>query len=388
MKILLTPMASIAETSGPFSRSKELALALIKKGHEVSFCAAEDTNYTAIDNVKNYPAPIPSPMGVPKIIGKRMFKIAQITGIQNRRSVQSFEEVLYIIGATDHKFFPKDVDCILKAIADFKPDILYAEFRIAGIVAAKLAGIKVITGYSYPVQTKYASNPEFSTGVRKYLKQCGLSVIKSTLEIFDWADWKIVPSSYRLEPVTEHNTVFTGPFSFTPNILPAWNGSKNNIVVYMGNGTIPPKKMLNVLCDCFRQTSYNVYIASKQLKPTDDINIHIRDRFDFSKLMSDSAVFINHGGQNSIMTGLIYGTPQIVCPGKVFERIYNADSIVKLNSGIKLDDSDFNVTNLKNAVETLSNQEASYKAAFEAGRDLIALGGCSKVIEIMSEMLL
>ena len=47
--------------------------------------------------------------------------------------------------------------------------MVYAEFRISAIVAAKLENIRVVTGYSYPVQKSFASNPEYSTGVKEFL---------------------------------------------------------------------------------------------------------------------------------------------------------------------------------------------------------------------------
>ena len=67
MRILIAPMAAMAETSGPFSRAVALCHKLIEREHEVAFCAAKD--------VKNYYAPIPSPLGMPMFIGKRMFNI-------------------------------------------------------------------------------------------------------------------------------------------------------------------------------------------------------------------------------------------------------------------------------------------------------------------------
>lgn len=45
MKVLMAPMAAMAETSGPFSRAAALCNELIEKKHEVAFCAAEDINY-------------------------------------------------------------------------------------------------------------------------------------------------------------------------------------------------------------------------------------------------------------------------------------------------------------------------------------------------------
>ncbi|NRZ58391.1 UDP:flavonoid glycosyltransferase YjiC (YdhE family) [Clostridium beijerinckii] len=138
MKILIAPMAAMAETSGPFSRAAALCNKLIERKHEVAFCAAEDINYKKIENVKNYYAPIPSPFGMPMSLGKRMFKIGQLLGIQQKKKVNSYEQVLHFVGAITYKHFSEDVSCIRKAILDFKPDVVYAEFRIAAIVASKL----------------------------------------------------------------------------------------------------------------------------------------------------------------------------------------------------------------------------------------------------------
>ena len=50
--------------------------------------------------------------------------------------------------------------------------------------------------------------------------------------------------------------------------------------------------------------------------------------------MPQALVYLNHGGQNSVMTGLIYGVPQIIFPGNIFERQYNAASIEQLKAGL------------------------------------------------------
>ncbi|WP_368489687.1 hypothetical protein [Clostridium sp. BJN0013] len=42
-------------------------------------------------------------------------------------------------------------------------------------------------------------------------------------------------------------------------------------------------------------------------RAADLCHINIDKRFDFSKLMPEAIAYINHGGQNSIMTGLMYG---------------------------------------------------------------------------------
>ena len=105
MKILITPMAAMAQTNGCMSRATEICNELLRKGHEVAFCAAEDINYKPVQGIRNYYAPIPSPLGLPMILGKRAFKIAQTLGVQQRKTVNSFEEVLQFTGANSVGYF-------------------------------------------------------------------------------------------------------------------------------------------------------------------------------------------------------------------------------------------------------------------------------------------
>ncbi|MFL0166363.1 glycosyltransferase [Candidatus Clostridium helianthi] len=385
MKILIAPMAAMAETSGPFSRAAALCNKLIERKHEVAFCAAEDINYKKIESVKNYYTPIPSPFGMPMSLGKRMFKIGQLLGIQQKKKVNSYEQVLHFVGAITYKHFSEDVSCIRKAILDFKPDVVYAEFRIAAIVASKLENIKVVTGFSYPASKYFASNSEYSTGVKRFIQENKLPPIESALDIFNWADLKIVPSSYELEPINDENLVFTGPF-FVPNFKSEYH-NKNKIIAYMGNGTILPKKVIYTLTQAFEQTNFQIYIATEQVKPYTKNNINVDKRFDFSKLMPEAIAYINHGGQNSIMTGLIYGVPQIVCPGNVFERKYNAASISNLKAGVSLETNIFNAETIKKIVNEFSTNNIYADNSKKAGEKLLNLGGTSKAVQAIENII-
>lgn len=378
MRILITPMSAMVETKGPFSRAALLANEFIKKGHEVALCAAEDPNYHSIENVKNYYAPIPSILGISELADKSILKEA------HEKTMNSFEDVLNFIGAIDEEFFANDVYYIRKAIQEFKPDAIYSEFRVAAIVAAKLEGIKVATGFSFPVQKSFACNPEYSGGVNKYLEKNNLNKVESVLEIFDWADLKIVPSSYEIEPMEGDNIIFVGPLSL-PNSIQV-KGGKNKIVAYMGNGTVSPMKLIEELTKAFENSKYQVYIATEQVEPYKKNNITVNKRFDFSKLMPEAIVYINHGGQNSIMTGLIYGVPQIMCPGNVFERKYNASSIVKLNAGKMVEVNDFNCKTIKGIVDEFNENKTYENNAKEEGEVLLSLGGVNKVIQVIEEL--
>lgn len=61
MKILIVPMAAVAQTEGPFSRAEALAKCFLKKGMEVALCAGEDRNSRSVEGVTRYPLSVPSP---------------------------------------------------------------------------------------------------------------------------------------------------------------------------------------------------------------------------------------------------------------------------------------------------------------------------------------
>ena len=376
MKILLIPMSAIAETAGPVSRCRRIAIALGKAGATVATCMAEDVNYKAIDGIHNYYLDIPMPFGLPKFIATRTFPIAQKLGITSRKTVSSFDDVLRITGNIDYKYLKKSVQSIRRAIQDFKPDIVYSEFNISAFIAAKIEGVKIYATVSYPTQYTYAHNSKNAKGLNRLLNEFSIGSVDSALQLFDWADKAFCPSIRELEPIDKDNVVFIGALKdMTPKTC-----TRNKILVYMGNGTVPASLTQKVVSQAFADSNYDVYIASKYLKPNDSGNIHIAPRWDFDTMLHEAVCFINHGGQNSICDGLLYGVPQIVVPGKVFERRYNAKSLTDNNAGILLEFSDFNADNLRAAAEIAINNTSMKENAIALGKKLASSGGINLLV--------
>jgi len=383
MRILIAAMAAMAQTSGCMSRAAAMCNELLLKGHELAFCMAEDVNYKPIQGIKNYYAPVPSPLGLLMMLGERLFKIAQTLGVQQRKPVNSFEEVLQFTGANSREYFEKDLSCLRQAIRDFKPDIVYSEFRLSAIAAAKLENVTVAATVSYPTQTSFACNPEYSKKTRALLQSYGLPPTSSILDIFQWADIKFVPSSFELEPFNDDSVIFVGPFT-KPREFEHCNYRKA-IAAYMGNGTITTKKVIKELETAFRGSSYDVYIASADTTPRQIDNLTIDKYFDFSKLLPQALAYINHGGQNSIMTGLLYGVPQIICAGNVFERKYNAESIVKLNAGVSIKPREFTAEILKGIVEDFERNDSYRTNSLKHGKSIVELGGVEKLVRSLEQ---
>ncbi|MCR4584304.1 MAG: hypothetical protein K5686_01135 [Lachnospiraceae bacterium] len=96
---------------------------------------------------------------------------------------------------------------------------------------------------------------------------------------------------------------------------------------------------------------------------TEHANIHVAKRWDFNSLLNEAVLFINHGGQNSMMDGLLHGVPQLVVPGKVFERKYNAAALEKAGAGRALDYTEFKAQRIKElSEEIISSKEITENA--------------------------
>lgn len=382
MRILIVPMSAVAQTEGPFSRAETLANVFLERHMQVALCAGEDTNSRPVDGVTQYPLSVPAPMGLPKRIALRTYPLADKLGIIGRKTVHSFEEVLHLTGASAYPYLKVSIGEIRSAIRRFQPDIVYSEFNLSAIVAAKAEGKPVLASYSFPVQPSYAASPQFAGGINRVLMELQQPQVKSALDLFLRADCRVIPSSYMLEPIVGENCLFVGPLKKAPPVQ--ISGPKNRILVYMGNGTVSKKRIRQTVLKAFHSVPYEVYVAGMDVQE-DRGTIHFARRFDFSKLLPTTAVYINHGGQNSIMDGFLCGVPQLICPGRVFERAYNADSVEKNGAGITIDLPEFQAAIISKAVERLASEKSFRDNAEKLGRSLSSLGGADAVADYIAK---
>ena len=361
-KIVLVPMLAMAETSGPSSRMK-----LLKEG-----LTAEGFNVVTCDDLE-----VPLPMGLPAPIATRMFPVAQKTGLTSRKTVNSFDEVLRLTGNLDYNYLRRSVNQLVDFIRKEKPDLVYSEYNISAMIAAEVTGVKLCNAVSFPTQHEYANNPKLAGGLNKLLKELGLEQVESALKLFEMADVAVCPSIYELEPFTRERIVYCG----TLKKAEPKEKTRDKILVYMGNGTVSAKKTLCVVKEAFGGSPYQVYLASSYLEKLDEGNIHVAPRWDFNELLDEAVLFINHGGQNSVVDGLIHGVPQICVPGKVFEREFNAESVEKNNAGVCLDYSKFNAEVIRTKADEILGSEAVRADARALGQKLLAAGGVKVIAE-------
>ena len=114
--------------------------------------------------------------------------------------------------------------------------------------------------------------------MNRLLKEHGLDMVESCLDVFEWADKKFVPSCYELEPIEDSKVVYCG--TLKKSVVRVSN-RRDKIIAYMGNGTISVKKMLKEVSAAFAGSRYEVFIAGHGLKDSTNANIHTAPYFDF-----------------------------------------------------------------------------------------------------------
>ena len=379
MRVLVTPLMAMAESAGPASRARVLVSAMASIGWETTLCVPEGFTGMVPTNVNVQPILTPSPLGIPRIIGKKLFPLAQRLGLNRRVPITCFDDVLKLTGNTNRRYLTRAVEQLRKIIQNGRFDAVYSEFNIASIIAAKTEGVPVFGSTSFPTQPSFASDPSSVTGLNRVLRSLSMDPVRSPENILLMPNVRFVPSCPELEPFpAESPVIFTGPFIDLP--ASTRDTSRDAVVAYFGNGAVTLRRGFAVLAEALRGSGLDLYVAG--LPESHAAHLRTAPRFDFSELLPRTAIFVNHGGQNSMMDGIAYGSPQLICPGKVFERRFNAKAAERCGIGLSLEQSCFDVPTVRKTLEQLLEDAAGYRASAESLRNRLSeLGGMNRVID-------
>ena len=374
MNVLVVPMFALSRMGGPWSRARAIAAAFERAGHHVVLGMADDGNCVNPCVSDTCQLPAPAPLGLPMAIASRTFPLAEKLGISGRKPVHSFEEVLWLTGALDFRYEHQSVDAICDAVQTHRIDTVYSEYSLPAIIAARALGVPAFGSFSFTTQTDYASNPDKAGGVRKLLDELGLPEVESALELFGWLDRRFVPSCRELEPIEGESIEFVGFLRDAPELM---QEKRDCIVVYLGAGSVPQSKIERVVLDALGGFEGAVYVAGCANERQQG-NMRFAPRFDFSQLLPHASCFVHHGGQNSTMDALFYGAGQVIVPGRVFERIFNAQSVERAGAGVKLDLLE--PVALKDACQHVAGDAAFAEASLALRQTLASAGGARRIV--------
>ena len=325
-------MVARSRMGGPWSRAQRVARAFQDGGHEVTLAWGDDGN-CADPIAPTLEIPVPSPLGLPDAIARHTFPLASRLGLMGRKPVRSFEEVLWLTGALDERYTRAAVDTLRAHMRAARPDVVYSEFSLAAVIAARAEGIPCVGSASQPTTAAHASNPRRSGGVRRLLREIGMPAPASSLTVLEGMRRRFIPSCPTLEPRAGERAVYCG-FLDEP---PALTGRPRDCaLVYLGAGSVPAGVAVRAGRELADTLGCDVYVAGvpEAVHAVGDHEVACAPRFDFAEFLPRVRVFVHHGGQNSMMDALSYEVPQVIVPGRIFERQFNADAVENARCGL------------------------------------------------------
>ena len=367
---------------GPWSRAQRVARAFQDAGHEAVLAWGDDGN-CAIPVAPTLEIPVPSPLGLPEAIARHTFPLASRLGLMGRKPVHSFEEVLWLTGALDERYARAAVEALRTHMRAARPDVVYSEFNLAAIIAARAEGIPCVGSGSQPTTASYASNPRKSAGIRRLLREMGMPAPASSLSILEGMVRRFIPSGPTLEPRAGERAVYCGFLDEPPALAPT---PRDCALVYLGAGSVPAGVAARAGRKLAEAASCDVYVAgvSEATQVTGDHTVCCAPRFDFSELLPRARVFVHHGGQNSMMDSLSYEVPQVIVPGRVFERQFNAEAVENARCGLTVRAS--KPTLIARAARTLVDEPALISGIRGVRAELSSLGGGARIVREVEEL--
>ena len=329
-------MLARSQMGGPWSRAQQIAHAFLSRGHKVTLAWGKDGN--CVDPVAStFEIPVPSPLGLPEAIARHTFPLASRLGLMGRKPVRSFEEVLWLTGALDERYTRAAVDALRAHMRAIRPDVVYSEFNLAAVIAARAEGIPCMGSGSQPTTAAYASNPRKSAGIRRLLREMGMPAPASSLTILEGMKRRFIPSCPSLEPRAGERAVYCGFLGEVP-MVDSHSTDRDCAVVYLGSGSVPAGVAVRVGRQISSALGCDVYVAGvpEAVYAAADHKVHCAPRLNFAELLPRTRVMVHHGGQNSMMDALTYQVPQVVVPGRVFERQFNADAVERTRCGLSV----------------------------------------------------
>lgn len=376
-------MLARSQMGGPWSRAQQIARAFLSRGHEVTLAWGDDGN--CVDPVApTFEIPVPSPLGLPEAIARHTFPLASRLGLMGRKPVHSFEEVLWLTGSLDYRYSCVAVEKLREFMCTWRPDIVYSEFNLAAVIAARAEGILCVGSGSQPTTVAYASNPRKSAGIRRLLREMGMLAPASSLTILEGMKRRFIPSCPSLEPEAGERAIYCGFLGEVPQ-LDARSTDRDCAVVYLGSGSVPVGVAVRAGRQLSSELGCDVYVTGvpEAVYAAAGREVYCAPRLNFAELLPRARVIVHHGGQNSMMDALAYEVPQVVVPGRVFERQFNAEAVERTRCGLSVRAPKPGL--IAEAALRLVN-ETSLSGGLPTLRDeLLALGGTERVVSEIEE---
>lgn len=389
MKILFLPLITRGSALGSISRCLSIAEVLRDHGHQTIFL----TNSLSAEHVKCF--------------GFKHLVSAMPSPPHNFHPMHDLADVAVYLKLTEEGYIRQALHHEWEAVDSFRPDVLISEFKLTAPITAARAGLPLVSTACTPAMPGFQSqlyqggqkldHTDALAGFNRVLAELGQDEIESVAELFySRSQVKLAPTSPELEPALAdmpdlyyvgyllHHAMERGGL---PPELQAPARENRLVFVYLSSGEIGPKIYTKVLPPAFNNSRYHVAVATGdhpdllQLPPNTE-NVSYYRFLPGMSMLEASCAYISHGGQNSVVSAMLSGTPSLLFPGGDFERYFNARQAASLGAAKNLPSGDFTPEKLRGHLDDLL-QSSCAQAATAAGKRLRSLGGPHRAAELV-----
>jgi len=193
------------------------------------------------------------------------------------------------------------------------------------------------------------------------------------------------PTSFRFVGRTPQVEPDVDPALFEPV------GERPLVYISMGTVNNQDRRVVETFIRAFTGADVFVMLTTGRRFSPDSFgdlpaNIAIHPWLPQIAVVQRAALFINHGGLNSIHDSLFFGVPLLLCPQQE-EQTLNAGRVVHLGAGLLLSKARFTPENLRAAARRLLSEPHFAMNARKIGETLRAAGGMAKAADEIEALL-
>lgn len=208
-----------------------------------------------------------------------------------------------------------------------------------------------------------------------------LCIVNSSAEFVPYAE--TLPANFRFVGWTLQDAVSTEPFEHI----------SGRPLIYASLGTLinDNRAFFRSVIDAMTGTEYDLLVSTGgAFKPTDfgaiPPNVTVREWVPQAQVLRQAALFITHGGVNSIQDGLSHDLPLLLAPQQQ-EQTINSFAVLDQGAGLMLTRDKLNADSVRAGVERLLGEHTFRLSARRLGESLRSGGGAAKGADLIETTL-
>lgn len=404
MRVLIAVAPLISHRIAPAERAYTFAKTLKNRGHEVQVWGYDSPawNDDFAPKFKDLGMAVTTSAGPkPHIVSKtRTMCVLPFTrkarNPQLLNEERNLEETFNNAGILDHDWYESSFDALCKLIRSFRPDMVYSEYDVVAIAAAKFLEVPECCTENYYAIPGYSAGSIRSMGVADVLEKHHLPRIQECSDLFEWCEQRFVPSIIELDPFRPQDVMFVGTFSkpkaYSRDVDPR---ERPAVLFSTINEAVSDQRVVREATKAFRDT-HEVYITGLKKKSIESLesktpeHVHLSSVDDvqdvIAEVMPKAVMFVNCGQADQVLTAMASKVPQCICPGDAFEGKYLAYSLRMAHAAMYIGPESFVAYGLKEILKRLTSDDEYVHNARQIAKKMMEKGGTVAIVKEMEQM--